>query len=114
MYHNETGRLFPARIVRERAAQLANFDQMEMTRRVLDQVRMMNNRRSFNPREDGWRKLPSVKYCLGGLTKGERDTSICKACYAMKKLGYGDHIHEFIDELDVPAYFKDKFKNKYR
>ena len=67
-----------------------------------------------HPSKDNWRKLPSVKYCLGGLTKGERDQSICKACYAMNKLGYREFIPEFIDELLVPQEFKMKFKNKYR
>jgi len=67
--------------------------------------------RQTNP--DAWRNLPSVKYCLQGLTKGERDISICKACYAMDKNGYGNHIGEFIDELMVPQEFKNKFKSKY-
>ena len=90
---------------------------METTRRVLEKARMMT-RGSWSdertPSKEGWRKLPSVKYCLGGLTKGERDQSICKACYAMDKLGYREFIPEFIDELLVPQEFKLKFKNKYR
>lgn len=67
---------------------------------------------------DAWRNLPSVKRCLDGLAQGERDNSINQACYAMKKLGYGDRIIEFIEEVELtsnlPKDMVRKFKNKYR
>jgi hypothetical protein len=114
--HHE-GKPFPARLLKSAIEKLALQEQMETTRRVLDRMRVMNNSNwaeQRTPSRDSWRKLPSVKYCLGGLTKGERDQSISKACYAMDKLGYREFIHEFLDELMVPQEFKNKFKHKYR
>lgn len=43
--------------------------------------------------------MPSVKKCLGGLLKGERDSSLNAACYAMKNCGYGGYIGEFLCEV---------------
>lgn len=60
-----------------------------------------------------WRNLPSVKHCLEGLRKGERDDAINKACYGMRKNGYASEIPKFLDEIVVPNEFKVKFKNKY-
>lgn len=63
---------------------------------------------------DGWRNLPSVKKCLEGLLKGERDDSLNRACYAMKQNGYLASIPEFLDEVDVPNDMKLKFRGRYR
>lgn len=63
---------------------------------------------------DGWRNLPSVKKCLDGLIKGERDSSLNAACYAMDKNGYREHIGEFLDECAVEPTIKNKFRAKYR
>ena len=46
---------------------------------------------------EGWRNLPSVKKCLGGLCQGERDNSLNAACYAMNKNGYRGSIPEFLN-----------------
>lgn len=62
---------------------------------------------------DGWRNLPSVKKCLDGLVKGERDTSLNAACYAMDKCGYRAKIREFLSEVCVDAKIKQKFLGKY-
>ncbi len=62
---------------------------------------------------NGWRNLPSVKRCLEGLRKGERDDAINKACYGMRKNGYASDIPTFLDEIVVPNEFKAKFRNKY-
>jgi hypothetical protein len=62
---------------------------------------------------DGWRNLPSVKRCLEGLRKGERDEAINKACYGMRENGYASEIPRFLGEIVVPNEFKVKFKNKY-
>ena len=62
---------------------------------------------------EGWRNLPSVKRCLEGLCKGERDNAINKACYGMRENGYATDIPIFLAEIDVPDEFKVKFKNKY-
>ena len=62
---------------------------------------------------DGWRNLPSVKRCLEGLRKGERDEAINKACYGMRENGYASEIPRFLDEILVPNEFRVKFKNKY-
>lgn len=63
---------------------------------------------------DGWRRLPSVKKCLEGLMKGERDASLNAACYAMDKNGYREHIREFLDEVYCDRSIKEKFYRKYR
>ncbi len=62
---------------------------------------------------DGWRNLPSVKHCLEGLRKGERDDSINKACYGMRENGYASDIPTFLDEIVAPYEMKMKFKNKF-
>lgn len=64
--------------------------------------------------ENGWRRLPSVKKCLEGLHKGERDSSLNAACYAMDKNGYRERIREFLDEVVCERTIKDKFYRKYR
>lgn len=72
-------------------------NEMESTRReTFGKIHMRgeNGRNS-----EGWRNLPSVKHCLEGLVKGERDTSLCKACYAMDKNGYRDSIQTFLNEV---------------
>ena len=62
---------------------------------------------------EGWRNLPSVKRCLDGLRKGERDDAINKACYGMRENGYASDITTFLDEIIVSNEFRVKFKNKY-
>lgn len=63
---------------------------------------------------DGWRHLPSVKKCLEGLMKGERDSSLNAACYAMKQNGYKDMIPQFLDEVVCDIAIKNKFRRQYR
>jgi hypothetical protein len=62
---------------------------------------------------EGWRYLPSVKKCLEGLSKGERDNALCAACYAMDKNGYRDAIPQFLDECVVDYSFKTKWRRRY-
>lgn len=112
--HHETGRDFPARLVKNYIDELANREQMETTAKVLQQLKNKFREANFGHNPDGWRNLPSVKKCLAGLSEGERDNSLCAACYAMDKNGYRGSIHEFIDECDVPEDFKRKWKNRYR
>lgn len=85
---------------------------------TLNEHKLKELRTEHERNPDGWRNLPSVKRCLDGLVQGERDNSINQACYAMKKLGYGDKIIEFIEEVELtsnlPKDMVRKFKNKYR
>lgn len=73
-----------------------------------------NNTPNMDNNPDGWRRFGTVKYCLSGLVKGERDVSLNRACYAMKERGYADKIPEFLAEVDVPMEFKKKFSRRYR
>lgn len=77
-----------------------------------DVENLFNAKRERNP--EGWRFLPSVKKCLEGLRKGERDNSLCAACYAMDKNGYKSQIGQFLSEVVCDNEIKRKFYNKYR
>ena len=67
---------------------------------------------TMNP--EGWRRLPSVKKCLEGLHKGERDNSLNAACYAMDNNGYHDRIGDFLNEVVCDESIKRKFRAKYK
>ena len=111
--HFNKGTLFPSEHITSFAEKLKR--DREMTEAMFERIaRARAKDADYKRNEDGWRNFESVKYCLGGLTKGERDQSISKACYAMANRGYRDKIPEFLDELIVPQEFKNKFKNKYR
>lgn len=112
--HHETGREFPARIVKKYSDQLANAEQMETTSKVIFHTKMMLRGEGFKCNPEGWRHLPSVKKCLEGLQVGERDNSLNAACYAMNKNGYRNSIREFLDEVPVEESIKAKFRGKYR
>lgn len=71
------------------------------------------NASTRKPSPNGWRNLSTVKHCIEGLRKGERDVAINKACYAMRENGYASDIPTFLNEIDVPNEFKVKFKSKY-
>ena len=64
--------------------------------------------------EDGWRRLPTVKKCLDGLMKGERDNSLYLACRALDLNGYRDKIPQFLDEVSCDSSIKNKFRRQYR
>lgn len=112
--HHETGREFPARLVKKYIDELASQEQMEATAKVLRYMRNGLRRETFGHNPEGWRHLPSVKKCLEGLHVGERDTALCAACYAMDRNGYRSSIPQFLDECCVDREFKNKFRNKYR
>ena len=113
--HHTTGRLFPSRIIMGVAERLANQEQMDTTWKVVHNMRaMMRSDHSKLSRPDAWRFLPSVKKCLEGLNIGERDNSLCAACYAMDNHGYRSSIHEFLDEVNVDRAIKDKWRRRYR
>lgn len=112
VYHKSEGKLFSASCI-ERIA-----DDMLTTRRLMDaeQQRRSAIRSILSPSSrnvDGWRNLPSVKKCLEGIYKGERDNSLCAACYAMDKNGYRSAIPQFLDECIVEDEFKRKFRRRY-
>ena len=52
-----------------------------------------------NGNNSSWRNLPSVKKCLDGLIKGERDNSINAACYAIQNNFTKADIREFLQEI---------------
>ena len=70
-----------------------------------------------NGNNSSWRNLPSVKKCLDGLIKGERDNSINAACYAIQNNFTKADIREFLQE--IPPVGEDfngviaKFKRQY-
>ena len=116
--HHE-GKLFPAKVL-EKTIQLlmADYEKKNeeyMMKRNKDMLWRMSHPEQY---ASSWRNLPSVKKCLSGLSKGERDSSINAACYAMNKNGYGSNISEFLDEVsmtsNLPREMVNKFKQKYR
>lgn len=111
--HHKTGREFPARLVKKYIDELANREQMEATAKVLQQLKNKLRKDNFKPNPEGWRNLPSVKKCLDGLHVGERDDSLCAACFAMDKNGYRSSIPQFLDECFVEREFKDKWRKRY-
>lgn len=110
--HHETGRLFPARVVKKRVDDIRRKEEVQSAKSSKFALWNAIYGKERNP--DGWRFLPSVKKCLEGLTKGERDDSLNKACFAMNKNGYRSNIPEFLDEVDVPNDMKSKFRGRYR
>lgn len=99
---------------------LEDINRIEDRRKFDEELHMLKSRISswhykgikHNP--EGWRNLPSVKKCLEGLHVGERDSSLYSACFAMKKLGYGESIQHFLDEVVCDNAIKDKFRRQYR
>ena len=109
-----TGTWYPSESIRIGIEEEKRRERMEQDRRLVDDMRRILSYRNAERNEDGWRNLPSVKHCLEGLVEGERDDSLNRACYAMKRNGYGDKISEFLSEVNVPTSFKLKFRMRYR
>lgn len=112
MEENTVGKWMPPDDIVKRADKLRESDQIAESIMGLCQISRWGGNRPH--REDGWRSLPSVKKCLEGLHKGERDSSLNAACYAMDKCNYRNHIREFLDEVCCERSVKDKFYHKYR
>lgn len=114
IYNKKDGVLFPSACIRKLADENASlrrrFD-AEIERRATMR-KLVGNGAEHNP--EGWRNLPSVKKCLEGLHVGERDNSLCAACFAMDQNGYRDAIPQFLDECFVDREFKNKWMNRYR
>lgn len=103
-------KLFPSKLIEDRIQVDRMFAQIEAKQREVFEMRHMTRKR--NP--EGWRHLPSVKKCLNGLVKGERDNSLNAACYAMKQNNYKDRIPQFLTEVDCDETIKNKFRHQYR
>lgn len=104
------GQPFPSKLIEDRILvdkMFANINKQART--VIDELRPKRER---NP--EGWRHLPSVKKCLDGLAKGERDNSLNAACYAMKNNNYKDKIPQFLDEVVCDSEIKNKFRRQYK
>lgn len=108
------GESFPSTRLEKEIARAKEKEVWERNRIFFNQLRYENH--SHDNSHNDYHNLPSVKHCLNGLVKGERDSSIHAACYAMNKNGYSNQdIHEFIDSLvGIPNDMKTKFKNRYR
>lgn len=92
---------------------IANKKQSEQNFRNWDwQIRNACQGCSNQNTPDGWRQLKLVKKCLEGLMEGERDKTLNAACFLLWKLGYQEHIREFLDCVDLPMSIKKKFYNK--
>ena len=114
VYHKADGELFPSCHINKLADEIARTRRMfeaEIERRC-SMRKVFHLDAEHNP--EGWRHLPSVKKCLEGLSKGERDNSLNAACYAMTKNNYKDKIGEFLDEVDCELALKNKFRRQYR
>ena len=114
VYHKVEGELFPSCHILKLAQEIERTRKMfeaEIERRSAMR-KVFHKDAEHNP--DGWRNLPSVKHCLEGLMKGERDNSLNAACYAMKQYGYKDKIPQFLDEVICDNEIKRKFRNRYR
>lgn len=113
VYHKSDGELFPSCHIMRFA------DEIARTRKLFEAEieRRASMRKVFHSdwknNSEGWRNLPSVKHCLEGLVKGERDNALCAACYAMDKNGYKDAIPQFLDECVVDRAFKEKWRKRY-
>lgn len=110
VYDHDVGRMFPARVIDNDIQKMIREDRLKETRNFLLRERFATKAKDPN----GWRHLPSVKHCLEGLQVGERDNSLCAACYAMDKNGYREAISTFLDECAVDEQFKRKWRNRYR
>jgi len=108
---NTTGNWMPVEGIINMANKLEENEKVADSIRALCQIKWNN---THTNKEGSWRFLPSVKKCLEGLTKGERDASLNAACYAMDKNGYREHIREFLDEVYCDRSIKEKFYRKYR
>lgn len=114
VYHKADGELFPSCHIKRLADEIARTRRMfeaEIERRC-SMRKVFNLDAEHNP--EGWRHLPTVKKCLEGLAKGERDNSLNAACYAMTKNNYKDKIPQFLDEVDCELALKNKFRRQYR
>lgn len=112
---NTTGKWYLSKVIIETANRLAYEDKMQRDREMLTSMKWrLRHPEGFQQKAGSWRNLPSVKHCLEGLYVGERDDSLCKACYAMNKYGYRANIPEFLDECDVPSEMKAKWRGRYR
>ena len=110
--YSHEGDWFPCRLIYDKISELKKLAQQKQSNAILQQIRMARlYHHQRNP--NGWRNLPSVKKCLEGLSKGERDNALCAACYAMDKNGYRDAIPQFLDECVVDYSFKDKWRKRY-
>jgi len=109
---NTTGRWMPVNDILARADNIRINEQMVNSLMALKQMKWQSGNNTRH--ENGWRYLPSVKKCLDGLAKGERDNSLNAACYAMKQCGYKDKIPQFLDEVICDREIKNKFRNRYR
>ena len=109
---NATGKWMPVDSILAKADAIKANEQMANSLMALKQMKWQSSNKPH--REDNWRFLPSVKHCLKGLMKGERDNSLNAACYAMKQCGYKDKIPEFLDEVICDNEIKRKFRNRYR
>ena len=113
------GKLFPSKILSKIIEDLKRqYEEAESSRQFNELKFSLYKMRHPEQNSSSWRNLPSVKKCLSGLSKGERDSSINAACYAMNKNGYGRNISEFLDEIsmtsNLPRDMINKFKQKYR
>ena len=116
--HHE-GKLFPSKILSKIIEDLKRqYEEAESSRQLNELKFSLYKMRHPEQNASSWRNLPSVKKCLSGLSKGERDSSINAACYAMNKNGYVRNISEFLDEVsmtsNIPREMVNKFKQKYR
>ena len=112
---NRTGKWYSSKAIIEIANRLEKEDKMRRDREMLLAMKWrLRHPEGFQQKAGSWRNLPSVKHCLEGLYVGERDDSLCKACYAMNKNGYRANIPEFLDECDVPSEMKAKWRGRYR
>ena len=112
---NKTGKWYSSKAIIETANRLEKEDKMKRDREMLLAMKWrLRHPEGFQQKAGSWRNLPSVKHCLEGLYVGERDDSLCKACYAMNKNGYRANIPEFLDECDVPFEMKAKWRGRYR
>lgn len=108
------GKLFPSKAITHYVNKMEKEEQMRLDAEKLHRMMWKLNHPNQENNPEGWRNLPSVKKCLSGLCRGERDNSLNAACYAMNKNGYRGSIREFLDEVDVPRDIKQKFYSKYR
>ena len=112
IYDHITGHWFPCEIIQREIDSAKRRDVMRKTNFAIAQ--MMNRGTCHKERNaEGWRNLPSVKKCLEGLSVGERDNSLCAACYAMDRNGYRDAIPQFLDEVSVDWQLKQKWRKRY-
>lgn len=119
IFHHE-GNLYPSNSLKWKVIALESEEREKEDERCLAQANhqqwMLRNIASVTSlrNTEGWRNFSSVKKCLEGLQKGERDNSLNAACYAMDKKGYRDKIGDFLDEVVCDESIKRKFRSKYK